>query len=282
MRNLSMSCMMMLRLKPNRIIKMYNWNKCLFNLSDRLYCKADKRTNGFRMDKLNIKARRKALRLKLAQNIRATRDKMEKIIERENIWTIPNFLCVGRIVSTPYLGYLIIHSQDYHAALWILGFAGFTDLIDGWIARTWVSQASKLGSFLDPMADKLLVGTLFLSLTWVDLIPISLTCLVVMRDVILIGAASYIRYRSMPKPRTWSRYFDPSHATVQLTPTFISKLNTAVQLSLVAGTLAAPVFNYVNHPILQGLCYLTAATTIAGGFSYLFTKNTYKLLSKKS
>lgn len=85
-------------------------------------------------------------------------------------------------------------------ALWIFGVAGLTDLADGWIARTWTSQASKLGSFLDPMADKLLVGTLFLSLTWVDLIPVSLTCLVILRDFALIGAASYIRYRSLPEP----------------------------------------------------------------------------------
>ena len=193
-------------------------------------------------------------------------------------------------------------------ALCFLGFAGFTDLIDGWIARTWSSQASKLGSFLDPVADKLLVGTMFLSLTWVGLIPVALTCLVILRDIGLIAGASYVRYRSLPAPvsfsaafwtlggrwrhqvpindesflqKTLSRYFDATHATVQLAPTLASKFNTAVQLSLVAGTLAAPVFNYVDHPILQGLCYLTAITTIAGGLSYLISKDTYKFLSKK-
>ena len=50
---------------------------------------------------------------------------------------------------------------------------------------------------------------------------------------------------------------------------------------LVAGTLGAPVFNYVDHPLLQGLCYLTAITTVAGGLSYLVSKDTYKILSKK-
>lgn len=85
-------------------------------------------------------------------------------------------------------------------ALWLLAFAGVSDLADGWIARTWTSQASKLGSFLDPVADKLLVGTLFLSLAWVGLIPVPLTCLVVTRDIALVTAASYIRYRSLPPP----------------------------------------------------------------------------------
>ena len=92
-------------------------------------------------------------------------------------------------------------------ALCFLGFAGFTDLIDGWIARTWSSQASKLGSFLDPVADKLLVGTMFLSLTWVGLIPVALTCLVILRDIGLIAGASYVRYRSLPAPVSFSAAF---------------------------------------------------------------------------
>ncbi|CAL7951122.1 unnamed protein product [Xylocopa violacea] len=188
---------------------------------------------------------------------------------------------MGRIVVSPYFSYLIL-SQDYQIALWLLIIAGFSDLADGWIARTWTSQASKLGSFLDPVADKLLMGTLFSSLTWVGLIPIPLTCLVLARDVALVTAASYIRYKSLPPPKTLARYFDPTHATAQLAPTFISKLNTAIQLSLVAGTLAAPVFQFVNHPVLEALCYVTALTTLAGGVSYLISKNTYKFLRKKS
>ncbi|KAJ8674273.1 hypothetical protein QAD02_005535 [Eretmocerus hayati] len=236
-------------------------------------------------DKQDIKeqrrAKRKEIKAKFIKDFQKTKQRVEEIIERENVWTIPNFICVGRILTTPYLGYLIV-SQDYQIALCLLGFAGLSDLADGWIARTWTSQASKLGSFLDPVADKLLVGTMFLSLTWVGLIPIPLTCLVVTRDVALVAAASYIRYRSLPPPKTLSRYFDATHATVQLAPTLISKVNTGIQLILVAGTLAAPVFHFVDHPCLQGLCYLTALSTIAGGLSYLVSKNTYKILRKKS
>ncbi|XP_012542038.2 probable cardiolipin synthase (CMP-forming) isoform X2 [Monomorium pharaonis] len=228
----------------------------------------------------NERTQRKPLRIRIVQNFKHTRRKVEEIIEKENIWTIPNLLCMGRIVTSPFLSYLIL-SQDYQIALWLLAFAGLSDLADGWIARTWTSQASKLGSFLDPVADKLLVGTLFLSLAWVGLIPVPLTCLVVSRDVVLVTAASYIRYRSLPPPKTLARYFDPTHATVQLAPTLTSKLNTGVQLSLVAGTLAAPVYHFVGHPILQCLCYITAFTTIAGGISYLLSKDTYKFLTKK-
>lgn len=77
------------------------------------------------------------------------------------------------------------------------------------------------------------------------------------------------------------KYFDPTYASVQLAPTVASKLNTGVQLCLVASTLAAPVFHFVDHPLLQSLCYVTAVTTIAGGLSYLVSKDTYKFLRKK-
>lgn len=72
--------------------------------------------------------------------------------------------------------------------------------LDGWIARTWESQASKMGSFLDPMADKILIATLFLSLTYADLIPIGLTSLIIARDLLLVVAGFVIRYQSLPPP----------------------------------------------------------------------------------
>lgn len=223
---------------------------------------------------------------RIIEDIRDTktmmRAQMENIIERENIWTVPNVLCVTRIVFSPYLGYLIIQS-DFNMALGLLVVAGVTDALDGWIARTWRSQSSKLGSFLDPMADKVLIATLFLSLTYVDLIPVTLTSLIVARDVALVTAGCYIRYKSLPPPRTFQRYFDATHATAQLAPTTISKFNTLVQLALVGFTLGAPVFDYVDHAALHGLWYLTAGTTVASAISYIFSKGTYKLLrSKKS
>lgn len=60
-------------------------------------------------------SKRKALRTRILQDVRQTKRKMEEFIERENIWTMPNLLCMGRIVTTPFLSYLII-SQDYQVA----------------------------------------------------------------------------------------------------------------------------------------------------------------------
>ncbi|ROT79982.1 hypothetical protein C7M84_001290 [Penaeus vannamei] len=207
------------------------------------------------------------------------RERMDAIIERENIWTIPNLLCVSRIAFSPYLCHLVL-SADYNWALGLFMFAGFTDLLDGWIARTFPSQASRLGSFLDPLADKVLVALLFLSLTYVGLIPLPLTGLIIYRDVLIIGGASYVRYKSLPPPKTISRYFDATHATAQLAPTTISKVNTAIQLSLITASLAAPVFSFSDHYLLTGLCWVTAATTLSSGISYIFSRNTYKILEK--
>uniref|UniRef100_T1JGP4 cardiolipin synthase (CMP-forming) n=1 Tax=Strigamia maritima TaxID=126957 RepID=T1JGP4_STRMM len=205
------------------------------------------------------------------------RNKLLTIARKEDIVTIPNLLCVTRIALSPVLGCLVLQ-HNYSWGLGIFVFAGITDLLDGMIARHFPSQRSMLGSFLDPMADKLLVSTLFLSLTAVDLIPLPLTALIISRDVCLVCAGLYIRYVSLPVPKTMSRYFDLSLATASLSPTTLSKVNTSIQLSLVALTLAASVVDLTGHPYLHGLCYLTAATTVASGLSYIFSKHTFKLL----
>ncbi|XP_004433827.1 PREDICTED: cardiolipin synthase (CMP-forming) isoform X1 [Ceratotherium simum simum] len=185
----------------------------------------------------------------------------------ENPWTIPNMLSMTRIGLAPVLGYLIIE-EDFNIALGVFALAGLTDLLDGFIARNWASQKSALGSALDPLADKILISILYISLTYADLIPVPLTYMIISRDVMLIAAVFYVRYRTLPTPRTLSKYFNPCYATARLKPTFISKVNTAVQLILVAASLAAPVFNYADSIYLQILWCFTAFTTAASAYSY--------------
>lgn len=91
----------------------YILQKCLNQLNPRLYCIDNNDAYNKRQELKKLrKARRKEIKARLIQDIKQTRQKVEKIIERENIWTVPNFLCIGRILSTPFLGYLIV-SQDY-------------------------------------------------------------------------------------------------------------------------------------------------------------------------
>ncbi|KAL7030914.1 hypothetical protein ACKWTF_006828 [Chironomus riparius] len=217
----------------------------------------------------------------IQENIRDRKSKVEEVIERENIFTIPNFLCIGRIAMSPYLGYVIIQS-NYSVAIGLLIVAGLSDFADGYIARNWKGQKSNFGSFLDPLADKTLVASLVISMTYSNLMPLWLTSVILFRDIFLIAAAFVIRYNSLPpEHRTLTKYFDATHVTAQLAPTFISKVNTAVQLFTIAASLGAPVFNYSDHMILHGLWYLTGITTAAAALSYWTQrKETYKYLRK--
>ncbi|XP_038127132.1 cardiolipin synthase (CMP-forming) [Cyprinodon tularosa] len=200
----------------------------------------------------------------------------------ENPWTVPNLLCVCRILLAPYLGYLITQQHfDLSLALFIL--AGATDLLDGYIARTWPTQKSALGSALDPLADKILISVLYVSLTFAQLIPAPLTALVIFRDVGLIAAVFWVRYKTVPPPVTLSKFFNPCYTTAQLKPTLFSKFNTAIQLCLVAASLAAPVFQYTDSILLQCLWYVTAVTTAASGYSYWhYGRKTVQLLNARS
>ncbi|XP_066466952.1 cardiolipin synthase (CMP-forming) [Tiliqua scincoides] len=199
----------------------------------------------------------------------------------ENPWTIPNLLSMARIGLAPVLGYLIVE-EDFNIALGVFALAGVTDLLDGFIARNWANQKSVLGSALDPLADKILISVLYISLTCANLIPVPLTSMIILRDIALIAAVFYVRYKTLLPPKTLSRYFNPCYATAQLKPTFISKINTVVQLILVAASLAAPVFNFVDSVYLQTLWCITAFTTTASAYSYYhYGRKTVQVLNNK-
>lgn len=129
--------------------------------------------------------------------------------------------------------------------------------VDGWIARRYPSQQSKVGAIIDPIADKALVGTTFATMTWVGLLPLPLAGLVLLRDAGLMAASFVLRYYSL-KPHvgghvTWKQYWDFSLPSATVTPTTISKLNTFVQLATVFCSLAAPVVGLADHAALHAL-----------------------------
>lgn len=141
----------------------------------------------------------------------------------DRVWTIPNVLTIARIGTSPIIGYLIIN-HNYTVALSLFLISGITDLLDGWIARRYPSQSSALGSFLDPFADKMLVGFVVISLTYVHLMPLWLLALILSRDVVIMCVAGYLRVKSVSPPRTLKKILNMKNATVQLYPTFVSKV----------------------------------------------------------
>lgn len=191
---------------------------------------------------------------------------------KEDIQTIPNLLTCCRMASAPFVSYLILNSY-FSWALGLLVCAGITDVLDGYIARNFKNQNSMLGTALDPLADKILISFLSVSLTMVDLIPLPLLLVIIGRDLGLIGIFFYIRYVSLPPPKTIKRYFDVTHSTAEISPSLLSKVNTAIQLSLLGLSVAAPVFGFVDHVFLQTLWYITASTTILSACGYVRERN---------
>ncbi|GJE98541.1 CDP-diacylglycerol--glycerol-3-phosphate 3-phosphatidyltransferase [Phanerochaete sordida] len=197
---------------------------------------------------------------------------------RENIYTIPNLLTVSRIAACPVLGYAIIQ-DNFVAATALLVYAGLTDLVDGWMARRY-NMRSVLGTILDPAADKTLMTTLTVTLAMKSLLPVPLAVIILGRDVLLSLSAFYIRYTSLPAPKTWARYWDFSIPSAEVHPTEISKVNTALQLLLMGVTTVSPILPFDLGMGLQALQWTVGATTVWSGASYLFSKNAVKIVNQ--
>ncbi|GJJ75534.1 cardiolipin synthase (CMP-forming) [Entomortierella parvispora] len=201
---------------------------------------------------------------------------IKKSLLHENIYTIPNFLTVSRLIAAPVIGYWVLKG-DYTNACILFGVASITDGLDGWIARRFNMQ-SIVGTILDPMADKTLMTILTVTLAMQELIPIPIATIILGRDAGLILASFYYRYISLPEPKTFKRYWDFSIPSAEVRPTMISKVNTAIQMGYICLSLMAPVFDFTGHVGLEYLGYTCAATTIWSGASYIYTKDAVRLL----
>ncbi|KIM44453.1 hypothetical protein M413DRAFT_353710 [Hebeloma cylindrosporum] len=216
---------------------------------------------------------------------------------RENIYTIPNLLTTSRIFACPVLGWSILDG-NYYLATGLLVYAGLTDLADGYLARRF-KMSSVLGTILDPAADKALMTTLTVTLTMQGLIPVPLAVIILGRDVLLSLSAFYIRYSTLPNPKTFSRYWDFSLPSAEVRPTGISKasilsfhisrssshpvqVNTALQLLLMGMTTVSPILPIDIELQLHGLQWLVATTTIWSGLSYVFTKDAVRVVVKSN
>ena len=203
----------------------------------------------------------------------------------EDLLTVPNMLTLSRIGMCPVIGWAVVTHQPY-MALGLLGVAATTDLLDGYIARRFNSH-TVFGSIADPAADKLLMATMVVSLTASGQMPWPLAAVILGRDVYLMLLAFYLRFRSLPKPRTWARYWDPRYPSVQVTPTRISKYNTFLQLVLVAVLTVYPCLpeEWQTHPHVtrtrDALQWLVAATTTWTGLDYALSRHAVRYLHIK-
>jgi len=173
---------------------------------------------------------------------------------RENNWTIPNLLTVSRIMLTP--GFVMAFVDQRFDLAWILfAIAGFTDALDGTLARL-LKQRSTFGAMLDPLADKILLVTSFICLAVQDWIPGWLSILVVSRDIFIVGGLALLHYSGVDVKRG-------------IRPVWVSKCATTAQIALVLLIMVEHSMQSFYPEFRLGLVYTVAALTALSGGYYL-------------
>lgn len=166
--------------------------------------------------------------------------------------TLPNLITIARLVLVPLVIVMIIEGR-WQAAFLIFVTAGISDGIDGFIARRF-NMRSELGAYLDPMADKALIVSIYITLAVVGALPAWLVILVVARDLMIVSAV--ILSWVMDK-------------RVEIAPLLVSKLNTFAQLALAALMLGSRAFGVDPGPVLQLGLAAVALLTLASMTAYL-------------
>ena len=216
------------------------------------------------------RAMRSAIESSLAERIGASSfadlSGVRGVEERHrDIYTIPNAITMTRIACSPAISWLILDSQYEAAALGVC-LAGASDWVDGFIAKNF-NQMSTLGTFIDPLADKILVGCVAVPLVMQGALPTWVVGIMVGRDVLLISGVLWVRSFSRP---AGSPFIDWSTKSVdfEVTPTTSSKLNMVSSVALLGASLSNLAWGVPGPEVVEALCYTTAATGVVSSVEY--------------
>jgi cardiolipin synthase len=167
---------------------------------------------------------------------------------------IPNALCVFRMLLVVPVAWLLAQGE-YWATLWVFAVAAASDGLDGFLAKRF-GWTSELGKILDPLADKILLVSVFIALAVLGLVPVWLAGAAVARDVVITGGAiAYNWLYGYPNGR----------------PTPISKLNTLCQILYLLLVVAAHALQRSFEPIITIFGALMFVTTVVSGLDYVLT-----------
>lgn len=166
--------------------------------------------------------------------------------------SIPNFITLFRIILVPVVFWLLVSEQPALAFVTFL-IAGISDAVDGYLAKRF-NWESELGAYLDPLADKLLIVSIFVALGVQGALPSWLVIAVVSRDLLIVAAVllSWV----LAKP-------------VRIAPLMVSKFNTAAQIVLAAIVLADLAFGLGWSAAIAVLVAIVAALTLISLAAYL-------------
>ncbi len=166
--------------------------------------------------------------------------------------TVPNVITFARLCAVPLAVWLVLQHRIAEAFFLFLA-AGLSDAVDGWLARR--GGGSALGAILDPVADKALLVTMYVTLAAVNALPDWLAILVVFRDAVIVGGVVVLAVLGQP---------------VLIRPLLVSKLNTVLQIVLVALALLLGGFGLTAPLAMTVLVWAVAASTLASGGAYVW------------
>ena len=165
---------------------------------------------------------------------------------------MPNTITAIRFVLTPVFVLFLIEGEFPYAFLVFIG-AAVTDGLDGLIARL-LKQKTTLGSYLDPIADKLMLSSAYIALAAIEVIPVWLAVVVISRDVLITMGALVVTI---------------FEGTFMMHPSIISKITTVSQISTVILVLMAQ-FMSISPTLPRVLFWLTTVFTTVSGLHYIY------------
>jgi len=165
---------------------------------------------------------------------------------------LPNLITLGRLLSVPLAIWLIL-SGAYWAAFWTFVCAGLSDAVDGFIAKRF-DMRTEIGALLDPVADKALLVSVYVTLGIAGRLPAWIVILVVFRDLMIVGG--FLLVQLLVQKIRWQ-------------PLVVSKINTVLQIVLAGFTLARLGYGGENTALSEFLVLAVGATTVLSGGAYL-------------
>jgi cardiolipin synthase len=165
---------------------------------------------------------------------------------------IPNFITLARIISVPVIFWALVSGQG-RTAFFVFVAAGISDGIDGFLAKR-CGWRTELGAYLDPLADKLLIVSIFIALGVRNELPLWLVIAVVSRDILIVAAVLLAWLLDQP---------------IRIKPLAMSKANTLAQIVLAAVVLADGAFGLGLMLMRLALVWLTGALTLLSLAAYL-------------
>jgi cardiolipin synthase len=165
---------------------------------------------------------------------------------------VPNFITLARVLSVPVIFWLLVNGNS-RVAFFVFLCAGLSDAVDGYLAKRF-HWTTELGAYLDPLADKLLIVSIYIALGVSGEIPLWLVIAVVSRDILILLAVLLSWLMDRP---------------VRIKPLSVSKLNTAAQIILAATVLADEGFALGLDVTRLVLVWLTGASTIVSLVAYI-------------